>query len=104
MDKNLRKRLEAAGFRIGTVTELLGLTPEDEEYINIRIALADLLAEKRKAKKYTQVALSKRMRTSQPRIANAEAARSDVSFDFLIRGLLTLGTPRKEIGKAIARL
>jgi len=53
MDERRKKRLEAAGWRVGTVTEFLGLTPEDEEYINIRLALADILTEiqKRRARK-----------------------------------------------------
>lgn len=38
MDEAKRKRLEAAGWKVGTVQEFLGLTDEEMEEIEERIA------------------------------------------------------------------
>ncbi len=103
MDKKTKRLLEQDGWTIGSATEFAGLAPEEEKLFEMRLALADLLAQNRKKQKKTQKFLSKEMHTSQPRIAAAEAGRTDVSFDFLIKGLLILKTPPKDIGKAIAQ-
>ena len=34
MDENKKKRLEAAGFRVGSVAEFLNLTPEEQAKID----------------------------------------------------------------------
>jgi hypothetical protein len=38
MDKAKRERLERAGFRVGTVAEFLGLTPEESELVESQVA------------------------------------------------------------------
>jgi len=38
MDTTKRRRLEEAGFRIGTVAEFLGLTLEENEMVETRVA------------------------------------------------------------------
>jgi len=41
MDTSKREYLEQAGFRVGTVAEFLGLTPEENELVEIKVALTD---------------------------------------------------------------
>lgn len=40
MHEDKRKRLEAKGFRVGTAAELLALSPEEEEYIELKLGSA----------------------------------------------------------------
>lgn len=37
MDKKLRARLEAAGYKVGDVVEFLGLTEEEAQEIEVRL-------------------------------------------------------------------
>ena len=39
MDAAKRERLEETGFRVSTVAEFLGLTPEESEMVETRVAL-----------------------------------------------------------------
>ena len=39
MDTTKRERLEQVGFRVGTVAEFLGLTLEESEMVETRVAL-----------------------------------------------------------------
>jgi hypothetical protein len=43
MDEAMRSRVEGAGFRETDVQELFGLTPEESERIEKRLALARLV-------------------------------------------------------------
>ena len=40
MDAAKRARLEDAGFQIGTASDFLGLTPEENALVEIKLALA----------------------------------------------------------------
>ncbi|HNI60056.1 MAG TPA: XRE family transcriptional regulator [Pseudomonadota bacterium] len=102
MDKAKQKRLEAAGWKVGTVQDFLDLSPEEALLIDIRARLALALSERRKAQSLTQAELARRIRSSQSRVAKMEAADGSVSLDLLVRSLLALGTTRKELAAAIA--
>ena len=96
MDAAKRKRLEAKGWRFGTVGEFLQLTPADEAYIDMKLALADALEKERKQRHMTQKQLAETLKSSQPRVVMMEKGDPSVTIDLLIRALLTLGaTPRK---------
>lgn len=43
-----RKRLEAKGWKIGSVQEFLNLSPEEVAYIELKLKLADRLREQRR--------------------------------------------------------
>ena len=47
MDKAKQKRLEAAGWKVGTVQDFLDLSPEESLLIDIRARLALALSERR---------------------------------------------------------
>lgn len=101
MDKRKRTKLEKRGWRVGSVAELLELTPEETILLEIKLALSEQLRARR-AKKMTQVDLAKRLGSSQPRIARVERGDRSVSMDLLIRAMLATGATPQEIGKTIA--
>ena len=102
MDKKKKKALEAKGFKIGPVDEFLGLSKEESEYIELKLALSQSLAEGRKKKKLTQAQLAKIIKSSQSRVAKMEKGDPTVSVDLLVKSLLVLGVDKKGIAKAIA--
>ena len=97
-----KKRLIRAGWKFGTVTELLGLTKEDEEFIELKLRLTDLAKSTRKRKRISQLKLAKLLGSSQSRVAKIEAGDPSVSFDLLVRASLASGATRKDLARAIA--
>jgi len=102
MDAKQRKRLEAAGFRIGSVTDFLELTPDETALVEMRLALSRALRRRREEAGLTQAALARRLGSSQSRVAKMEAGDPSVSLDLLIRALLMVGASRREVGRALA--
>ncbi|MFC1627878.1 helix-turn-helix transcriptional regulator [Gemmatimonadota bacterium] len=101
MDVKKRKKLEAAGWKVGGVDEFLGLSTEEVEFIEAKLALANSLKERRKQKRMTQEQLAKKIGSSQSRVAKMEAADPTVSLDALIKALQTLGMNMTQIGLII---
>ena len=97
MDAEKRKRLEAKGWKFGTTKEFLHLTPEDEVYVEMKLALADALEKKRKEQHLTQKQLAEMLKSSQPRIAMIEKGDSSVTLDLIVRALLALGAKPKKL-------
>ena len=60
MNKAKRLRLEAKGWKVGTVEEFLELTPEESAYIELKLKLADGLVQRRQEKELTQIQLAKK--------------------------------------------
>jgi DNA-binding XRE family transcriptional regulator len=96
-----RRRLEAAGWRIGDARDFLGLTPAEAEFVEIKMALASRLRQIREEERWTQAELARRVGSSQSRVAKMEAADSTVSVDLLVRCLLAAGADRKELGRVV---
>ena len=96
-----KRRLEAKGWRIGSAKDFLGLTPEEAAFIDIRLRLAEALRKHRARRGVTQLALAKKVQSSQSRIAKMEAGDATVSIDLLVRTLLALGVTPRELGRAI---
>lgn len=101
MDKTKRERLQAKGWKVGTVAEFLELTPEEAALIEIKLSLSRSLRYRRQ-NRMTQAELAEKIKSSQPRIARAEAAHASVSLDLLVRAMLATGATPGEIGSAIA--
>ena len=99
MDRTERQRHEDAGWQVGSVADFLGLTYEETVYIKLRVRLADALKTRRHAAKLSQKAFATAMKSSQSRIAKAEANDPSVSLDLLIRSLITLGVSLVELGR-----
>jgi predicted XRE-type DNA-binding protein len=102
MRKAKRKRLEAAGWKVGTVQEFLGLTDAEAELVELRVALAEALYERRSRRRLTQQQVARGIRSSQSRVAKMEAGADGVSLDLLVLALLKLGVTRRELARIIA--
>lgn len=102
MEEAKRLRLEAAGFKVGSVEEFLELTAEESALIEMRLALTAALRRRRLAEQISQTTLAKRLRSSQSRVAKIEAGDPSVSLDLLLRALLATGATREEVGRVIA--
>ena len=81
MREDKKHRLEAKGWRVGTASDFLGLSPDEEAYIEIRLALATALKRERARKHITQEDLARAVESSQSRIAKMEAGDASVSID-----------------------
>lgn len=103
MDKDKKKRLEAAGWRAGSAADFLGLSPDEEIYVEIRLRLADGLRERRAQSNMTQTALAKSLRSSQSRIAKMEAGDPTVTLDLLIKAILALGASERDVARMITK-
>ena len=102
MDEAKRRRLEAAGYRVGTVDEFLGLTDEDTALIEMKLALRRAVRARREASGMTQAALAERLGSSQSRVAKLEGTDPAVSLDLLVRALLAMGATREEVSRTLA--
>lgn len=102
MNKTKRTKLEKAGWQVGTTADFLQLSPEEALYVEMKVALSQRLKKEREKNHLTQEQLAGKMRSSQSRIAKMEKGDPSVSLDLLIKSLLALGIPRREIAKAIA--
>jgi DNA-binding XRE family transcriptional regulator len=102
MQDSKRKKLEAAGWKVGSVDEFLGLTPEESAYIEMKLALSHTLRQRRLHNKLSQIELAKMVHSSQSRIAKMEAGDPSVSIDLIMKSLLALGASPKDVAKAIS--
>jgi predicted XRE-type DNA-binding protein len=101
MDEEKKARLEAQGWRVGWTEGLLGLTPAEAAYVELRLKLSDAVRELRRRKRLTQAQLAEILQSSQSRVAKAEAADETVSLDLLIRLLLALGATDRDLAEVI---
>ena len=101
MDKAKRERLEAKGWRVGTVAEFLELTPEESALVEIKLALSRKLRQRRQ-EQMTQAELAGKIHSSQPRIAKAENGDRSVSIELLLRAILATGATTQDIGNTIS--
>jgi DNA-binding XRE family transcriptional regulator len=97
-----KKRLAAQGWAVGDAREFLGLSEEEAAFVQLKLALADNLRQRRLERGMTQTQLAKRLDSSQSRVAKMEAGDRSVSLDLLVRSLLTVGMTRRELAKVIA--
>ena len=94
MNPTRRKRLEAAGWRVGSAADFLGLSPEETLYLQIKLVLADAVKARREKLGLTQAEVALRVRSSQSRVAKMEAGDRTVSIDLLVHTLAALGATR----------
>jgi predicted XRE-type DNA-binding protein len=102
MNKTKQRRLEQAGWKVGSAKEFLGLAPEETAYIEMRLALGRNLRQLRTRKRLTQVQAAKILGSSQSRVAKLEAGDPSVSLDLLVRSNLALGASRKDVAKTLS--
>lgn len=87
MDARKRNALEKKGFKVGSVDDFLGLHKEEAEYIELKLALSQSLAQTRKEKQLTQAQLAKMLKSCQSRVAKMEKGDPTVSVDLLVKSL-----------------
>jgi ribosome-binding protein aMBF1 (putative translation factor) len=102
MREERQRRLEAKGWKIGSVKEFLRLSSEESAYIELKIRLAEGLRERRQRNRLSQGDLAKLLKSSQSRVAKMEAGDPSVSLDLLIRSLLALGISDRELSRIIS--
>ena len=103
MDQKTSKKLEEKGWKVGTVSDFLELSPEEAILVEIKLALSRSLKERRQSL-MTQSDLAEKIHSSQPRVANAENGDASVSIELLIRAILATGASTKDIGQVIASI
>jgi DNA-binding XRE family transcriptional regulator len=102
MNAAKRKRLEAAGWSVGSTTDFLELSPEEAAFVELKLRLSESLKRRRKTQKLSQDALARKIKSSQSRVAKMEAGDPTVSIDLLIRALLATGATQRDLAKAVA--
>ena len=102
MNESKMKKLQTKGYKVGSVEEFLGMSTEESEYIELKLALSDALTKRRKKSNLTQAQLAKMLKSSQSRIAKMEKGDPTVSVDLLVKSLLAMGASKESIAKAIA--
>lgn len=95
------RKLTAAGWRVGSAQEFLGLSDDEARLVSIRLALIDAIRKARARSGLSQVALAEKMNSSQSRVAKIEAGEPSVSLDLIIRALVASGASDLEIGTAL---
>ena len=86
-----QKRLEGAGWRVGTVDQFLGLSQQESALVEVKLRLARRLRALRAQRGLSQAAVAKLMRSSQSRVAKMETGDATVSIDLLVRSLRAIG-------------
>ncbi len=102
MDTKKKKALESKGYHVGSVEDFLGLSKGESEYIELKLALSQALADRRKQSNLTQAQLAKMLKSSQSRVAKMEKGDPTISMDLLVKSLLAMGADKKSIAKVIA--
>jgi DNA-binding transcriptional regulator YiaG len=97
-----KRKLEAAGWKVGSAREFLGLSEDEARLLRMRLALVGTLREARERSGLSQVELAARMGSSQSRVAKIEAGDRSVSVDLMLRALIAAGASDKDIAKALA--
>ena len=101
MKESKKKKLEAAGWKVGSAAEFLELSEAEEMLVNMKVALAKHVKAMRQQKKITQQQLAKMIGSSQSRVAKLETADRSVSMELLIRSLSSMGATRSQIGTIV---
>lgn len=101
MDARKRKRLEAAGYQITDSAEWLGLTPQEQALVNMRVNFAHEIERVRKASNMTQQSLAEKIGTRQSGVARMLSNPATATIDSLVKTLLALGATPKRIAALI---
>jgi len=102
MDKRKRRRLEDAGWKVGSAADFLGLSEEEAALVEIKLGLASAVRKQRSRRGMTQAQLGRLLGSSQSRVAKMEAADPSVSIDLIVRSLLRMGASRQDVGSYIS--
>ena len=101
MTEARKKKLEAKGYKVVDSAEWLGLSREEAQIVEMRVALAQELERLRKAKGLTQAELARRIGTKQSGVARTVNNPNSTTIDNLIRSLIALGEPISKIAACL---
>jgi DNA-binding XRE family transcriptional regulator len=87
MNKTQRERFQRAGWKVGTVGEILELTPAEEALIETKLRLGGLVRTLRERSHLSQADLAERIGSSQPRVAKIENHDPEVSLELQMRAV-----------------
>lgn len=104
MHASKRKKLEAAGYKVGDAADFLDLSPEEAALIDVKVKLASQLVALRKKAKISQSVLAQRIGSSQSRVAKMEACDPSVSMDLMFKTAFALGASQEKVGRLVAAL
>jgi hypothetical protein len=96
-----RRRLERAGWAVGDAGDFLDLSPEERQFVEVKLALADGVRKRREQLGLTQLQVAQRLGSSQSRIAKMEAADRTVSTDLLLKALFRLGGSPRDVARLL---
>jgi len=104
MNISKRARLQRDGWAVGDAADFLNLSPQETQFVELKLALAAGIRRLREQRGMTQAALAEHLGSSQSRIAKMEAADRSVTIDLMMRSLLGIGATPGEIAKLIKRV
>ena len=102
MNSAKKKRLEAAGFKVGSATELLQLSAHESALVNMRLSLAKAVRRRRLAQHVSQQDLACLIGSSQSRVAKLESGSKGITIDLMVRAMLATGAEPREVGRVLA--
>src|SRR5438552_17814640 len=94
-----RRKLEAAGWRLGDARDFLGLTSSEAQFVEIKLALCRKLRQIREEHHWTQAELAKRVGSSQSRVGKMEAGDPTGTVDLLVKSHLAAWARRHALGR-----
>lgn len=94
------KRLQAAGWKVGTAKDFLKLSREEAALVELRLSLISAVNKSRLKHGISQIELAQRMGSSQSRVAEIEAGDPSISLDLIVRALIAAGATRQDLQKA----
>ena len=101
MKEAKKKILESNGYKVTDSADWLGLSKEESQLVNMRVALAQELERVRKAKGITQAELARRVGTKQSGVARMLNKPDTSTMDNLIKGLIAMGEPISKIAACL---
>lgn len=101
MDKSKEELLKANGFNVGSAGEFLGLTQDEETYINIRFDICVLIKSERERIGWSLSKLADAMEEPIESIKALESGDFNIPMDLMIQALLQLGTSREQIAQIL---
>lgn len=102
MNSRKLKRRRAAGWKMGSPREFLGLNEQEAALVELKLALVAAVREARRRHGLSQIDLAQRMRSSQSRVAKIETGDQSVSLDLIVRALFAAGATRRELQRALS--
>ena len=101
MKRTKQRKLQQRGWRVGTVSEFLALTPEEAAFVEIKLALSDALRAQRQTAKLSQTQVAQKLRSSQSRVAKMEAGDPAVSLESDVSRSRRLRRPKRPSARIV---